>query len=324
MTPRFVVGTGRCGSTLLSRMLDEHRDVVSIHEFFTGLDWGTRFAPGDVAGAELADNLSYEQAVNTHLLALGYRAPEIIYPFDRPGVRWQPGDPMPWLCNSMLPRLTDDPDALYDEMIAWAEAAPTRTMAEHYRELFAWLTQRAGGSVWVERSGASIEYLDELARLFPEARFVHLHRDGPEAALSMRAHPFFRTGMALLFQQVPPEVATTGDLPTILAYAAEHLPPYATAGRYWSDQVLRGYRALPAIDADRWLDVAFEELVTDPAGQLARIATFLDLPEDEGFPDRGAALLDAPPRLRAPDLDAADAAELAEACRPGQVLLGRA
>ncbi|MBW3662379.1 MAG: sulfotransferase [Actinobacteria bacterium] len=323
-TARFVVGTGRCGSTLLSRMLDEHRHVVSIHEFFTGLDWNTRFAEGDVTGDGFAQLLAYEQVVNSHLLRLGYRAPEIVYPFDRPGVRWQPGDPMPWLANSMLPRLSDDPDALYDRMLAWAHDAPPRPLTEHYPALFGWLAEQAGGSVWVERSGASIEYLGELARVFPGARFVHLHRDGLEAALSMRAHPFFRTGMALMFQQVPAEVADTGDVGAILTYAAEHVPSYATAGRYWSDQVLRGYAALPAIDADRWLDVRFEDLLGSPERELELIATFLELPPDDGFALRAAALLDAPPELRAPGLSDGDRTELATACRPGQILLGRA
>ena len=36
---RFIVGTGRCGSTLLSRMLACHPAVCSIFEFFNGLDF---------------------------------------------------------------------------------------------------------------------------------------------------------------------------------------------------------------------------------------------------------------------------------------------
>ena len=33
-TPTYVVGTGRCGSTMLSNMLREHPKVLSISEFF--------------------------------------------------------------------------------------------------------------------------------------------------------------------------------------------------------------------------------------------------------------------------------------------------
>ena len=32
-TPTFVVGTGRCGSTMLSNMLREHPKVLSLSEF---------------------------------------------------------------------------------------------------------------------------------------------------------------------------------------------------------------------------------------------------------------------------------------------------
>ena len=46
--------------------------------------------------------------------------------------------------------------------------------------------ERCGRPCWVERSGSSIEYLEGLHAFFPEARFLHIHRDGPEAALSMR------------------------------------------------------------------------------------------------------------------------------------------
>ena len=67
-----MVGTGRCGSTLLSLMLAEHRDVVSLHEFFTGLDWSRRFADGLVPGPEVAELIGAEQPVTTAVLARGY------------------------------------------------------------------------------------------------------------------------------------------------------------------------------------------------------------------------------------------------------------
>ena len=68
---RFVVGTGRCGSTLFSLMLGVHAGVVTVHEFFSGLDWIRRFQPGDVPAEELVALLAAEQPVAT---AVGRRS----------------------------------------------------------------------------------------------------------------------------------------------------------------------------------------------------------------------------------------------------------
>ena len=79
VTDRFVVGTGRCGSTLLSLLLAEHREVVSLHELFTGLDWGRRFATGPVTGAELAELITAEQPVTTEVMKRGHVTDEIFH-----------------------------------------------------------------------------------------------------------------------------------------------------------------------------------------------------------------------------------------------------
>ena len=74
---RFVVGTGRCGSTLLSLMLGQHSKVVTIHEFFPGLDWVGRFRPGDVPATELVKLISAHQFVATAVLARGHSPDEV-------------------------------------------------------------------------------------------------------------------------------------------------------------------------------------------------------------------------------------------------------
>ena len=315
--PRFVVGTGRCGSTLLSLMLAEHRDVVSVHEFFTGLDWGRRFAAGDVAAADVVELLSAEQPVTTRVLALGYTTDEIQYPFGAPGARFAPGDPVPWLLVTMLSRLSDRPDDLYREMLAMASGLPSQPMARHYEALFGWLAAQRHRQVWIERSGSSIDYVGELARLWPDARFVHIHRDGHEAALSIRAHPFFRLALAVMYDLFPKDmVEPGGDDTPLIRHVVEHAPPLWCAGRYWSDQVLHGYAALPGLDADQWLDLRFEDLVGDPQPVLARVADFLDLPADDGFEGRAASLVRGAPPSRFGELSPQEQDELRAACRP--------
>jgi len=62
---RFVVGTGRCGSTLLSEMLGRHPGLLSIFEFFTGLDAAERFRSQSMDGYELATLIGAEQPMVT-------------------------------------------------------------------------------------------------------------------------------------------------------------------------------------------------------------------------------------------------------------------
>jgi len=333
---RFVVGTGRCGSTLLSRMLGESPELLSIFEFFTGLDHGRRFAPGPVSGEALAALLAQDQPVVTMALRRGHRAPEIVYPFGAPGARYGMQDELPWLLVTALSRMSDDPDAWFDATLDFARARPPRPLREHYRALFAWWAERAGRTAWIERSGSSIEYLGELHGLFPDARFLHIHRDGPETALSMREHRLYRLAISFLFD-LPPEAGPdhagthaqmaaldrgAGAADPITARLEQELPVEAY-GRYWSRQVETGLAARAALDTDRYHAIRFEDLVARPRAVLAEGAGFLALAPGPWL-DAGAALVRGAPAPRSGELSEAERARLHEACAPGMALLGRA
>ena len=100
-------------------------------------------------------------------------------------------------------------------------------------------------------------------------------------------------------------------------------PPPALFGRYWCDQVLHGYRALRDLDAHRYAEVRFEDLVARPHEVLVGIAEFFELPDDGDWIARAGALVRGAPTLRVSELAPVEHAALVEACRPGQVLLGR-
>lgn len=316
---RFVVGTGRCGSTLLSRMLAEHPEVLGLFEFFNGLDWGRRFAPGPVSGREFWSIVAQPNAVTDQALARGYDSDEIAYPF-RPGSRFRRGDAIPWILIATLPRLTDDPDALFEEVAADVETWPAAPLADHYERLFASLGTRFGRPLWIERAGSSIDYVGDLHALYPDARFVHIHRDGREAALSIRAHPFFRLAVNAMFGLVP-DVKEGED---VISLMLESEPPVEIYGRFWSDQLCRGFRAAARMEPSQYLDVRFEDLVGRPTEVTTTIGRFFALPEADGWIARAAALVRGVPPTRFESLGPADQALLTDAVRPGQILLGRA
>jgi hypothetical protein len=272
-----------------------------------------------MTGGELADLVATPNPVTTDMLTRGYDAEEITYPY---GVdsRYRREDPVPWVLISTLGRMTDEPDGLFDELVEFARGLAPAPAADQYRGIFAWLTARMERTLWVERSGSSIDYLGDLARLFPDARFVHIHRDGREAALSIRAHPFYRLAVSLLYDGLVPEIGQDEDPVVALV---ESVPDVEWFGRYWTDQLVNGFAAVPQLDRDQYLDVRFEDLVARPANVLGEVAAFLELPADEGFVQRAAALVKGVPPTRFEALSEGEQERLRAACDPGMRLLRR-
>jgi len=327
---RFIVGTGRCGSTLLSKMMGRHPRVASIFEYFNGIDGGRRFQPAPMSGADYRDMICACHPFLHMVLVRDYPVPEVVYPVDAPDARIGRHDEMPWILGTTIPQLTREPDALYDETRAFLARQPELPAPEHARQLFDWWTRRLGREVWIERSGAAIDYMGELDRAFEDARFVHIHRQGEEAALSMREHHAFRLAI-MLANDLPAGTGRSADDLRAAVPDDDHIgrllasrPPPEPFGQWWSGQVANGVSARERIDADRYHEVRFEDLLERPRDVLAEVADFLALPRPEGdWYEDGAALVRSAPPPRLPDLDPDERAALVAACAPGNAALGR-
>ena len=328
---RFIVGTGRCGSTLLSTMIGKNPALLSLFEFFNGLDGTKRFRREPMTGAAYRDLICEVHPFLHMVLERGYDVPEVTYPFGAPGARFTRESGVPWVLGVTLPRLDDAPDALYDATRAWLEAQPERPPAAHASALFAWWMERFGRSVWVERSGAALDYLGQLDASFENARFLHIHRAGEEAALSMREHHAFRLAIMLTFQLPPGVGRSTGELRRAapdddrIGQLLASRPPAEYFGRFWTEQVRRGMAAVPKLERSRYHALRFEDLVERPRQVIAEVAEFLELPGARGaWLDEAAALVRGAPPSRLAALPREEADALREACRPGNALLGRA
>jgi hypothetical protein len=334
---RFIIGTGRCGSTLLSTMLASHPDVASVSELFPSLFVGSPPLDDVYHGDELGRCLERPNPLASFLLRHRLDPPELLYDVDR-CTRWSRQCGVAPLAVTTLPALGLDVEPACDRLVAWARSRPAARLADHIDALLDELRSMAGRRVWVERSGGSLDYVAALARNFPEARVVHLYRDGVETILSMERHAVFRLAAAGMELE-----ATTGhnpygpqgpditapvpiDVPPHLrglhpaefdgAAFAEYHPARALLVLLWTQVVTRGLRVLRRLDDRRVMHVSYDDLVTDTRTSLRRITDHFALEAPDEWLASAASLV-TPRSSRTSRLDRAELRRLQRACRPG-------
>ena len=331
--PVFVLSTGRCGSTMLSNILNTHPQTLSLSELFalTGL---AAFRHRRLSGERMWRFLSEQDAALRFQLQWEFE--ETLYPFGHPGARFTRTNVPPIMCAT-LPHLTDRHEALYDELEPVARGFPKQPPADHYRQLFAWLCQRFNRKVWIERSGPSLLWAYTILRQFPEARVIHLYRDGRDTAISMSRHHAFRMAVAslrafpihllklighdrsweklMLWQSVLYRFAPLRRLPVDKLELADF-------GVFWNGLVEHGARLFDRLPSESVLNVRFEDILAQPESEIRRIIRFISPELEDDHWIREASSIPRPTPSRFAQLAPSEQAALTYACRPGLDRLG--
>jgi len=321
---------------MISDVLNLHPDVLSLSEVFSLLGPLALFRKR-LSGRAMWALCSRQNPALRMLLSADRIPSEILYPFDDPHARYAMHNVPPILCT-MLPHLTPDYEDLYDELGPIVRARPRAVLAAQYRYLFEWLREHFDRRVWVERSGGSLMSVPRLRRLFPEARVVHVYRDGRDTALSMSRHPAFQITLATMdkLQRLglrPLEnTAEAGPVGSLLALLFMRLVnpgkmirrsfDLAAYGGLWSQMILRGQKLLAALPAERFLALRYEDVLKDPHEKLQELIAFIDpaLSNDAWLREAARIPLPNPPRYLS--LDAETQRRLTDACAPGLQALG--
>lgn len=210
--PFFIVGCERSGTTLLMAMLGVHSQLAVPEVSW----WYPRFRPylhtyGDLSNPN-----------NLRVLA-----EEMIFGLKTP-----------------LWGLAANPRTLVDEIIGQTRAP---TFAELFRAMFAWYAARTGKPRWGEKTPHNLYFVPELRADFPEARFIHLIRDGRDVAVEQLRSTFGPRN----------------------AYAAALL---------WQRSMEAGAAGRAHVGPAHWLDIRYEELAARPEAVLRQILDFLSEP----------------------------------------------
>jgi len=123
------------------------------------------------------------------------------------------------------------------------------SIADGYRAFYRLYAGRFGKSRWGDKTPLYCMDLPTIRKVLPEARFVHIIRDGRAAALSLKRMWFS-----------PSE--KIGDLAS-----------------YWRNCVLEARRA--GIGRPDYLEVRYEDLILNAEAALKTICNFIDLEYDE-------------------------------------------
>ncbi len=123
------------------------------------------------------------------------------------------------------------------------------TIPEGIRAVYKVYALQHGKAFFGDKTPGYCLYIDQIQKILPEARFIHIIRDGRDVALSVRP----------LWFSPSKEIA---------GIAAD-----------WSDRIQKT-RALSK-QCNHYLEVMYESLVADPENEIRKILNFIDLPYEK-------------------------------------------
>jgi hypothetical protein len=207
--PFFIIGSERSGTTLLMVMLGNHRRLA-----VPEVTW---FYPRFRAYLHTYGALSEPQAFRTLVseMIFGLKTPLLGLPLS--------------------------PATIVDELIAQTKAP---TFAEAFRVIIETYAQATGKPRWGEKTPHNLYYVPEILADFPDAKIVHLIRDGRDVAVEQIRSAFGPRN----------------------AY---------TAAKVWRRTHETAARLRKELFPLVWLDVRYEELVSEPERVLREVSEFL-------------------------------------------------
>jgi sulfotransferase family protein len=256
----FVIGTGRCGSTLVQEVLARHPEVgfvSNLEDKLPGLDlcgrWNNlllrRAAPRDPRFGPFRDR------------------PRLI---ERGRLRVAPSEGWQVLERQVSPIMTaPHRDLLASDLTPW--------LATRLERFFERRMAAQGRRVFLHHvTGWPRARLWQAA--FPEARFIHVVRDGRAVANSC-----LQTSWWSGYQG--PSGWHLGPLPQPYAeeWDASNGSFVLLAGLGWKLLMDAYASARDLVPADRWLDVRFEDVLADPRSCFKEMLAHMQLEEERSF-----------------------------------------
>jgi len=208
--PFFIIGSGRCGTTLLRRILFSHPDLCIPPE--------TYFLHKCISRFERNNRLPWEELVLLILSTLEYHPK-----FSAFEISLRP------LAN----QLTDAPEK--DRSLAY--------ILDQFYRYYA-REKNLSCRTWGDKTPKNTYHLQKIHRVFPQARHIHLIRNGIDVV-----HSYVKSGLR---------------------------PNLDHAAREWA-QAVNLAQAFGSDHPDQYLEIYYENLVRSPAEVTRKVCDFLEV-----------------------------------------------
>lgn len=227
--PLFVGGTGRSGTTIVGELLGAHSDLALVPVEL-------RFHVDAGGLADLCVGTTDLQTFEDRLRSRWFRRP----PTKSGGPRG-------------LHAVTDEAtmDAALARLGERHGSDPWLACGQFMEELLRPFCEASGARTWVEMTPPNAKQADALCRMFPDARVVHMVRDGRDVAASVARRSWG-----------PNDILSAID--------------------WWATQLVRIHEAVEGVDPTRVRTVRLESLVLSRRQEeYAALVEFAGLEDDE-------------------------------------------
>lgn len=213
MNPIFIIGTERSGTNLLRLILNAHSHIAVPHPPHIM----KLFSPIVRSYGDLGQDRNFRKLVNDVC-----RMVEL--------------HPYPW-------EVALDRDQIF-------LSARDRSLIGVYFALYDRYLASTGKERWACKSTFMIEHVADILRYYPDARFIHMVRDGRDVAVSAKSSIFNHYHVF---------------------YSAQRWKREQRLGLSWQSRLL----------PEQILQLKYEELIKDPVGIAGRLCAFLNEPFEE-------------------------------------------
>lgn len=242
----FLVGAGRSGTTLLYKLLCLHPGLAYLSNYDNRLPW---LFPG------LASRMVANRTVAK--LKAWFNQGGNAYYIERP------------LIKKLFP-VPVEAESVYQScgmpLFPSQKYQPDENTSKCLRTRFDRIRRTMAADIVLSKRTANNRRIPQLDSVFPQARYVHLIRDGREVANSLSKVEWWDQHVLWWDGRTAAELEETGEDRLVIC------------ARNWAYEMRELYSGLSSIEPKRVFKVRYEELLTNPVDKLGGVLEFFGLP----------------------------------------------